>query len=159
MITITEARKEHVEEIVELWKQLMEIHINLDPDFFSCAHESYDDYRYDVNSLIDKAESEKKIFVALSEDKVVGYVTILIERFTMIYYNFDPFCVIGDIMIHEDFRKHKIGERFIEEAKRLAKDRNVRKLMVNVYSKNEKSYSFFKHIGFQDSFHKLTLEI
>lgn len=159
MITIAEAKIEQVDEIVELWKQLMEIHIKLDPDFFCCAHESYDDYRYDVQSIINNTEDEKKLFVAIADGVVVGYVTIIIERFTMIYYNFDPLCVIGDIMIHENFQKHRIGERFIQEAKLFAKNRNVSKLMVNVFSKNEKSYSYFKHIGFNDMFHKLTLEI
>jgi hypothetical protein len=34
MITIEEARPEHVQPILELWKSLMEIHKQLDAGFF-----------------------------------------------------------------------------------------------------------------------------
>ena len=80
-------------------------------------------------------------------------------HFSMLYYNFDSFCVIGDIMIDEKFHNQGIGERFIQEASRVAKKQNVNKIMLNVFSKNEKGYAYFKHLGFQDTFSKMTLKI
>jgi GNAT superfamily N-acetyltransferase len=58
-------------------------------------------------------------------------------HFSMLYYNFDSLCVIGDIMIEEQFRKQGIGELFIKEAKKMAKEFSVKKLMLNVFAKNQ----------------------
>ena len=159
MITIKEARPEHVEAIVSLWEALMEIHKRLDAEFFDATDLCIEDYSYGISETIRKASDEKKVFVAISNETVVGYVTVEITRFSMLYYNFDPLCVIGDIMIDEKFHNQGIGERFIQEASKVAKKQNVNKIMLNVFSKNKKGYDYFKHLGFQDTFNKMTLKI
>lgn len=159
MITIEEARHEHVEVIVSLWEDLMEIHKKLDAEFFDATDLYIEDYSNGISETIRKSSDEKKVFVAISNETVVGYVTVVITRFSMLYYNFDPLCVIGDIMIDEKFHNQGIGERFIQEASKVAKKQNVYKIMLNVFSKNEKGYTYFKYLGFQDTFNKMTLKI
>jgi predicted N-acetyltransferase YhbS len=159
MITIEEARPEHVEVIVSYWEALMEIHKKLDAEFFDATGLYIEDYSYGISETIRKATDEKKVFVAISNEIVVGYVTVEIIRFSMLYYNFDPLCVIGDIMIDEKFHNQGIGERFIQEASKVAKKQNVNKIMLNVFSKNDKGYDYFKYLGFQDTFNKMTLKI
>ena len=94
MITIEEARPEHVEAIVSLWEALMEIHKRLDAEFFDATDLFIEDYSYGISETIRKTSDEKKVFVAISNETVIGYVTVEISRFSMLYYNFDPLCVI-----------------------------------------------------------------
>ena len=159
MITIEEARPEHVEAIVSLWEALMEIHKRLDVEFFDSTDICIEEYASGVRGTITSSSDDRKVFVALANETVVGYVTVEIMHFSMLYYNFDPLCVIGDIMIDEKFHNQGIGERFIQEASKVAKKQNVNKIMLNVFSKNEKGYAYFKHLGFQDTFNKMTLKI
>jgi ribosomal protein S18 acetylase RimI-like enzyme len=159
MITIEEARPEDVEAIVSLWEALMEIHKRLDAEFFDATDLCIEEYASGIKGTISSSSDDRKVFVALANETVVGYVTVEIMHFSMLYYNFDSFCVIGDIMIDEKFHNQGIGERFIQEASREAKKQNVNKIMLNVFSKNEKGYAYFKHLGFQDTFNKMTLKI
>jgi ribosomal protein S18 acetylase RimI-like enzyme len=159
MITIEEARPEHVEAIVSLWKALMEIHKKLDAEFFDATDICIEEYASGIRGTISSSSDDRKVFVALANETVVGYVTIEIMHFSMLYYNFDSLCVIGDIMIDEKFHNQGIGERFIQEASKVSKKQNVNKIMLNVFSKNEKGYAYFKHLGFQDTFNKMTLKI
>jgi GNAT superfamily N-acetyltransferase len=159
MITIEEARPEHVEAIVSLWEDLMEIHKRLDAEFFDATDICIEEYARGIRGTISSSSDDRKVFVALANETVVGYVTVEIMHFSMLYYNFDSLCVIGDIMIDEKFHNQGIGERFIQEASKVAKKQNVNKIMLNVFSKNEKGYAYFKHLGFQDTFNKMTLKI
>ena len=159
MITIEEARPEHVEVIVSLWEALMEIHKKLDAEFFDATDICIEEYACGVRGTITSSSDDRKVFVALANETVVGYVTVEIMHFSMLYYNFDSLCVIGDIMIDEKFHNQGIGERFIQEASKVAKKQNVNKIMLNVFSKNEKGYAYFKHLGFQNTFNKMTLKI
>ncbi len=159
MITIEEARPEHVQAIVAQWEALMEIHKKLDAEFFEATDLFVENYGYSISETIREASEEKKVFVALSNETVLGYVTVEVVRFSMLLYNFNPLCIIGDIMIDKKFQSHGIGERFVQEACKLAKKQNVKTIMLNVFSKNEKASAYFKHLGFQDTFNKMTLEI
>lgn len=159
MITIEEARPEHVEAIVSLWEDLMEIHKKLDAEFFDATDLSIEDYQYKISKTIKEAGDEKKVFVALFNKIVVGYVTIEVVRFSMLLYNFDPLCVIGDIMIAEPYKNQGIGKLFIEEAKKIALEQNVKKLNLNVFGKNKISYAYFKYLGFEDMMYQMTKKV
>jgi GNAT superfamily N-acetyltransferase len=159
MITIQEAGRRHVDAIVDLWKALMEIHRKLDEDFFYATEYTEVDYENILIETIQSRSEEKKIFIALHNELVVGYVTIEIVRFSMLMYNFDAFCVIGDIMVTGRYRNQGIGKLFIEEAKKIAQEQNVQKLKLHVFGKNKTSYEYFKHLGFEDMMFQMTMEI
>ena len=156
MITIEEARPEHVEAIVEHWKALMEIHKEMDAEFFKDTHFWIEEYQTTISETIELAFSDRKVYVALDNEVVVGYATIYIERFAMPLYNSEPLCVIGDMMIEEQYRKQGIGELFIEEAKTMAIDFSIKKLMLNIFAKNQIAYGYFKQQGFEDIMFRMT---
>ena len=156
MITIEEAKPEHVQAIVEHWKALMEIHKEMDAEFFEDTDLWIEEYETTISETIEVAFSDSKVYVALDNEVVVGYATIYIERFAMPLYNSDPLCVIGDMMIEEQYRKQGIGELFIEEAKKMAKEISVKKLTLNVFAKNQIAYQYFKHHGFEDIMYRMS---
>lgn len=156
MITIEEARPEHVQPILELWKALMEIHKQLDAEFFKDTDLWIEEYETTISETIEAVFSDRKVYVALVNDVVVGYATIYIERFSMPLYNSDPLCVIGDMMIEKQYRKQGIGELFIGKAKIMAKEFSVKKLMLNIFAKNQIAYGYFKQQGFEDMMFRMT---
>lgn len=156
MKTIEEARPEHVKPIVEQWKALMEIHKEMDAEFFEDTDLWIEEYETTISETIEVGYKERKVYVALDNKVVVGYATIYIERFSMPLYNSEPLCVIGDMMIEEQYRKQGIGELFIEEAKKMANEFSVKKLMLNVFAKNQIAYQYFKQHGFEDTMYRMT---
>ncbi|RAR73806.1 GNAT family N-acetyltransferase [Flavobacterium aciduliphilum] len=159
MITIEEARTEHVQPIVKLWKALMDIHKEMDAEFFKDTDFWVEEYETTISETIELAFSDRKVFVALENEVVVGYATIYIERFAMVLYNSDPLFVIGDMMIEEQFRKQGIGELFIAEAKKMAKEFSVKKLMLHVFAKNQIAYQYFKQHGFEDMMCQMMMQV
>jgi GNAT superfamily N-acetyltransferase len=159
MITIEVASPEHVKAILEHWKALMEIHKKIDAEFFKDTDFWIEEYETTISETIEVAFSDRKVYVALDNEVVVGFATIYIERFAMPLYNSDPLCVIADMMIYEQYRKQGIGELFLEEAKKMAKEFSVKKLMLNVFAKNQIAYGYFKQQGFEDSMYRMTLKI
>jgi GNAT superfamily N-acetyltransferase len=159
MITIEEAKLEHVKAIVDQWQALMQIHKEMDAEFFEDTDLWIEEYETTISETIKVAFSDRKVYVALDNEVVVGYATIYIERFAMPLYNSDPLCVIGDMMIEEQFRKQGIGELFIMEAKKMAKEFNVKKLMLNVFAKNQIAYGYFKQQGFEDTMYRMTMQV
>lgn len=155
MITIEEAKLEHVKAIVAQWQALMNIHKKMDAEFFEDTDLWIEEYETTISETIKVAFSDRKVYVALDNEVVVGYATIYIERFAMPLYNSDPLCVIGDMMIEEQYRKQGIGELFIMEAKKMAKEFNVKKLMLNVFAKNQIAYGYFKQQGFEDTMYRM----
>ncbi len=159
MITIEEARPDHVQPIVEQWKALMEIHKKMDAAFFNDTDLWIEEYETTISETIEAAFSDRKVYVALNNEVVVGYATIYIERFAMPLYNSDPLCVLGDMMISEAFRNQGIGKLFIEKAKKNALEQNVKKLKLHVFGKNKYSYEYFKYLGFEDMMYQMTMQV
>ena len=159
MITIEEARPEHVQPIVEQWKALMEIHKKMDAAFFNDTDLWIEEYETTISETIEVAFSDRKVFVAIDNEVVVGYATIYIERFSMPLYNSEPLCVLGDMMIDEQYRKQGIGALFIKEAKKMAKEFGVKKLMLNVFAKNHIAYEYFKQQGFEDTMCRMAMQL
>ena len=147
------AREENLDEVFELWKKLMEEHKKMDPAFFSDIDEGL--YK---NGLIEFYFSNaKEIFVAICEGKIVGYISTSIWIGSL--YNTMLSCIIDDLMVDSQYRKMGIGKALIEKMKDWADENMADRIELNVIHKNTKGYEFFKRYGFQDSWHKLELNL
>ena len=79
MCKIQEATTEHVPEILALWTKLMAIHKEMDADYFSNTDNSKNDYRLEIESFIN--DLSDNVYVALIDDKVIGYTTVQLVFF------------------------------------------------------------------------------
>jgi len=150
---ICEAAKGNLEEVVPLWRELMEIHKELDPASFAGINEEL----YKQELLEHYISDTKEIFVSIYNGLVVGYITASI--WTGFRYNTIKYCTIGDLMVDSHFRKEGIGTSLIETVKNWAKQKNAERIELSLIHKNTKGYEFFKRYGFQDSWHQLDLKL
>ncbi|WP_309613530.1 GNAT family N-acetyltransferase [Flavobacterium sp.] len=157
MYKIQEATSEQVPEIVKLWTKLMNIHKEIDAHYFSNTDNSKNDYKLEIESFIN--DLSDNVYVALIDDKVIGYTTVQLVFFPNNHYNKNSYCTIGDIMIEEDYRHLGIGKDFVEQAKSWSQSYGIRTIQVHVFSKNKKALNFFEQQGFEDRFALLELRI
>lgn len=156
MIQIQKATPEHLDEIVSLWLKLMNLHKELDPNFFADTDNSVEEYKMDLDWNL--RDTMSVLFIATCNNKIIGYVTANISWFKYSSYNLSNYCTIGDIMIDENYRHSGIGKLFLVEIKKWAKSESTHKIVLDVFSKNTKAISFFKNQGFNDNFNNLILE-
>ena len=159
MIKIQHANINHVDEIGELWYQLMQIHKELDADYFSNVEEKDNKQMYKEDILICIKQSTQIVLVAIDKDKVIGYCNACLVYFSNTFYNTNSHCEINDIMISEKYQNSCVGKQLINDIKQWALKSKVKIMQVNVFSKNQRALHFFNKQDFQPLFHKLQLQL
>lgn len=81
-INIIEANETHIPQIVELWKQLMDYHHNLD-EFYTPREDAHVNFDSFAKELI-KSE-DVNLFIAIENNNVVGYTSTKIDFYPPIY--------------------------------------------------------------------------
>ena len=150
MHIIQQATAEHVQEIVILWTKLMNLHKEMDAHYFSETDNTINEYKSSIDWSIN--HKSNKVFIALMDDKVIGYVTAHLVYYSNSQYNNNSHCSIDDIMIDEDYRHSGIGNALLEEVKSWSQSEGIKTIQLNVFSKNEKALGFFKNQGFENLF-------
>ena len=82
MIKILKARKSHIPEIVELWKEFMDFHKDINPYFTRSArgHKKFEEF---ISRSI--GSRRQQLFIALDNKEVVGYAFVLIIKYPPVF--------------------------------------------------------------------------
>ncbi len=102
-------------------------------------------------------DSSKLIIVAEENEKIVGYLYGIIKP------NDDTYKYIvaklDALYIDSNFRNKGIATALIEYFKEWAKNQNVNKIEVNVWSKNTKAKKLYEKNAFQTTSETLTIDV
>ena len=145
---IIEATEKNIPEIVELWKELADHHSNID-SFFT-RRKSF------ITELI-KSE-EAKIFIAIEDQKIIGYIVAKIDEYPPVYI-LEKYGAIYDMIVTLEQRKKGIGEKLWQSALKWFKSLNLERVELSIVPTNLESSSFWKKQGFQDYMYKLFIKI
>ena len=145
---------EDIEKILELEKQVFDIHFNARPDRIKKIPANYDR----VKSIIESNDS--KIFVAINDKDVLGYCTICIRSIKDHVMLHDMInIVIDDMCIDENQRNKGIGKFFFEEVKNFAKNTGAKNIELNVWEFNENAIKFYEKIGMKTITRKMEFKV
>ncbi|MEK7553032.1 MAG: GNAT family N-acetyltransferase [Patescibacteria group bacterium] len=86
-----------------------------------------------------------QILVAKDGDRFVGYLSIFFARFRKMKTN--AYLVLS---VREGYRGQGIGTRLMQEAEKLARERGIRRLELEVFAKNKQAYGLFKRLGYEE---------
>lgn len=152
---IVRAEHSHVPEIVELWKELMDFHKNLD-SFFSRREDGHMNFEKHVNDLIESDDS--LVLVALDEGHVVAFSISQISEYPPVL-QLENYGHIWDMAVKSGYRGRGIGGLMLAKILEWFKSRKIRRIELRVAVKNRVGYSFWKKQGFEDYLHVLFLNI
>ncbi len=141
--TIRRIRDGDVRRVTELWKEMMALHLSVDPRFELAIgnEEAYAEYLRSTMENYDAA-----IFVADVDGEVVGYTIVMILSNPAVFA-LDRYGFISEMAVSESWQRGGIGGRMWEHARRWLKRRGIRVLQLNVSPRNERGYSFWKKVG------------
>lgn len=116
-------------------------------DYYNLIKQLVSDINYDKKKLLDYFKSNnKKIYLLIKDNKIVGTGSLLIEK--KIYHNFRNVSHIEDIVIDSNFRGKKYGKELIKNLVDISyNDFNCYKVILNCSSKNIK---FYEKCGFSN---------
>ena len=97
--------------------------------------------------------NENYIFLcATVDDQVIGTIMgIICEE---LYGNCKPFLVMENLVVHENFRKMKIGSLLLKELENIGKKNECTQIVFLTESYRKETLSFYKNSGFNLKSHK-----
>ncbi len=150
---IVRATHSHVPEIVEIWKELMDYHKNID-SFFSRSEDGHVNFEKYVKDLIESNDS--LVLVALDEGHVVAFSISRISEYPPVLQR-EKYGHIWDMAVKSNYRRKGIGGRMLAKIFEWFESQNVDRIELRVAAKNQIGYSFWKKHGFKDYIHILYL--
>ncbi|MEZ3468471.1 MAG: GNAT family N-acetyltransferase [Schaedlerella sp.] len=134
---IREAKKEDLEELLELYLNLHEESIPEQSDRLSGAWEQILE---DQNHHLIVNEINGKI--------VSSCVCVIIPNLTR---NVRPYAFLENIVTHKDYRGQGLASECLEYAKQIAKDCNCYKMMLMTGSRKKETLDFYKRCGYNST--------
>lgn len=130
--------------IVELWKDLMDFHYNLD-SFFSRSKDGHENFLKWVEKEMESDSAE--LFVADSSGKILGYIKIEISNYPPVF-ELKKYGMISDAAVATEYRRKGIGEALYQRAMDWFKDKEIERIELRVANVNTVAQGFWKKMGF-----------
>ena len=138
------AQTQDVPGIIKLLRQVGRVHHEGRPDLFRSNAQKYGPSQ--VLELLGKIDMP--IFVAVEEDKVLGYGFCMIERYQQhSVMNDRTTLYIDDLCVLEECRGKHIGTAIYQRILEYAKYRGCYNVTLNVWSCNESAMKFYESLG------------
>ena len=108
-----------------------------------------DDY---TTNMLEKCRKYNGIILVVDTDSgVAGYLTLLINVPTEeIYDGKYEYALVSDIVVLERFKGRGYGKLLLNEATRIARDKNAKWLRLQVLSENQIAKTLYKKADFQE---------
>lgn len=132
---IREARKEDLEQMLELYLYLHEERI---PEHDDHLFKTWDKIMDDKNYHVIVCEIDGKI--------VSSCCCIIIPNLT---HNVRPFALVEYVVTHEDYRCKGYASECLTKAKEIAISENCYKIMLMTGSKKESTLNFYRKAGYR----------
>jgi GNAT superfamily N-acetyltransferase len=154
MMRLRKAMTEDIGIIVAMWKEFLEEHDDIvakrNPHLknMNLRHEKADSMYEDfLRSNIESGDGV--IFVAMEDDKIVGYSFGLIKDEIPIF-KLKKYGYISDLYVKKEFRGNGISSSLKDEMISWFKSKDVEYASIGFYSDNGKAHEIYKNWGFFD---------
>ncbi len=147
-IIIRDMHKEDVARVADLMGQLDEL--------FNSGH---DIFAETITATFEKMYEHKSIYknyVALLEDKIVGFMSVIIYK---TFFHAGGTALINELIVDKAVRGRGIGELIINKIKVLANIQRFNEIEVSASIDNKKAINFYKKNGFVDESILLGMEL
>ncbi len=142
---IRKAREQDIDAILELNRQIGEIHFAQAPQVF--CPPSPEERAF----LLAAIAAEGRLFCVAEQDgAVAGFLTARIDiNETIPFLSKEPICRIGTLVVHEGHRSRGIGKALIAHCDEWGKAQGASQLRLEVMAFNERAKALYERLGFK----------
>ncbi len=155
MSDIQEAEDIHVHDIVEIWKDFMDFHRDID-ELFTRREGGHVNFERHVRELM--ASEDAVVLVAKEGELVVGYSIAQVNAYPPIFTR-ERYGFISDVAVRAGHRRRGLGTSLVESMLEWLKARGLSRIELRVAAKNRVGNQFWKKLGFNDYVQILYLDI
>lgn len=152
---IVRAAEHHVPGIIELWKEFIDYHKEIEPVYARTADgvEKFEEY---LKKLM--VSDDLQVLVALNRGEVVAYsIAQISKRPPMVLQT--EFGFISDLGVRSDYRRRGLGEKVLSRIIEWFESRRVKRIELLVLSQNHAAVSFWKKHGFETFVNRMFLSV
>ncbi|MDH0177537.1 GNAT family N-acetyltransferase [Aeromonas dhakensis] len=144
-LEIRKAREQDIDAILELNRQIGEIHFAQAPQVF--CPPSPEERAFLLAAIV----AEGRLFcVAEQEGAVAGFLTARIDiNETIPFLSKEPICRIGTLVVDEGQRSRGIGKALIAHCDEWGKAQGASQLRLEVMAFNERAKALYERLGFK----------
>jgi len=144
----------NVLEIVEIWKEFMDFHSDLDP--FLTRRD--DGYVYFDKFVRKKIESDDSLVLAATDNgKVIGFSIVFISKHPPVL-KLERYGFIDDVAVRLGYRRMGVGTAMLNKIYEWFESKDIKRIELNVLPNNIEGYSFWVKNGFRDFSHTLCMD-
>jgi GNAT superfamily N-acetyltransferase len=154
-INTREADENDVPSMVELWKEMMDFHKELDQVFTRTATGHQDWIKFIAGHISKETSS---VLVAECNGRIVGFCLAFISDNPPVLTT-KRYGLFQDLAITADYRRCGIGESLFAETLKWFQGHGIKRMEVRVSVHNELSTAFWRKMGFKPYIETLYLEI
>jgi GNAT superfamily N-acetyltransferase len=154
-VTIRQATQKDTQAMVELWKEMIDFHKELDR-FFTRKSTGHQEWMKFITDHISKETS--CVLVAECKGRIVGYSLAIISEYPPVL-TIKRYGLFQDLAITADYRRCGIGESLFAEMLKWFREHGIERMEVRVSVRNELSTAFWRKMGFKPYIETLYLEI
>lgn len=149
-VTIRRARLSDLQRVMDLLRQVNDVHADGRPDLFRHGFTKYNhDELAEILRVNETTETAMPVFVAVDgSDRLVGYCFCMVQDHTQ-SNNLVPIrtLYIDDLCIDGSCRGHGIGRRLYDHVMAYAREAGFYNLTLNVWSCNRSAMRFYESLG------------
>ncbi|MGB8657913.1 MAG: GNAT family N-acetyltransferase [Candidatus Zixiibacteriota bacterium] len=136
----------HVSEIVQVWKESWDFHKNLEPTYFSMSQDGLSRFEEYLRGLMKSDNAQ--VLVTMDQGHVIAYsISQILRRIPVAKQ--EDYGFISDLGVKAECRRRGLGEQMLNEILTWFDSRNVKRIELQVFAKNEIGFSFWKKHGFE----------
>ena len=144
----------HVPEIVEIWKEFMDFHSDLDP-FLERRENGHEHFEKYVREKIESDDST--VLVATDNNKVIGFSIIFISKHPPVL-KMERYGFIDSLAVKSEYRRNGVGTAILNKIHEWFQSRDITRIQLSVLPKNKTGDSFWRKNGFRDFTHTLCMD-
>lgn len=156
MINIRKARIEDYFSLCSVYDELDSLHLQNHPELFKKPLISSRD-ESDIKNIIE--DSNRELFVAEYNFEIIGFTECFIA--TSIDHPVikeRKWVQLDNIAVKSEYQNKKVGNLLLEKVKEWAKEKNINRIELTVYSFNTNTISFYEKKGFNEISKKMYLD-
>ncbi|WP_337076255.1 GNAT family N-acetyltransferase [Aeromonas dhakensis] len=144
-LEIRKAREQDIDAILELNRQIGEVHFAQAPQVF--CPPSPEERAF----LLAAIAAEGRLFCVAEQDgAVAGFLTARIDiNETIPFLSKEPICRIGTLVVDEGHRSRGIGKALIAHCDEWGKAQGASQLRLEVMAFNERAKALYERLGFK----------
>lgn len=154
-VILRAARDTDFEPLRRLWRELMDLHVRLDPRF--TLSEAADQRFYGYLETA-RARDDYRVRVAVVDDEVVGFAISCVLPNSPVY-RARWIGYINDLCVTESMRKRGIGERLVRDSVEWLRANGAETVEVYVAHLNEGAQRFWRRVGGREYLERLSLDL